>query len=270
MSTSFSFIHVPSTGGTTLWNILKKGCNNRVRRLRCGDIEHNEQAAIDLWQHNPGQYQVIGGHVRVGFLDHVAPGIRYFTILRDPVERIISAYFRKVRNELLPAATDSKSLVSGINNFADRQRNQVADFLLGKNWRATVTELDMDKLLDRIDKRFEYIGFMDCFDDTIVPIGKLLNWEKLPLYDRRNQGGNKSPISIPVKAELRSILSLEQAIYHYFRNRFIYDLAHEQLLLRLHRLSYRWKNNVYQTYSKMFRKEYAERYVKYRKEKGEN
>jgi hypothetical protein len=270
MATSYSFIHLPSTGGTTLWDILNKGCNDSVRRLRCGDIEHNEQAGIELLQSNPGQFQVIGGHVRAGFLDHVAPDIRYFTVLRDPVERIISAYFRKVRNNLLPAATDTESLVKGISDFAERQRDQVANFLLGKNWRTTLSDSELDSLLNEIDKRFDYIGFMNNFDDTIVTVGRLLNWEKLPLYDRRNQGGNKSQISVSVKAELRSILSLEQAIYDHFRSRYINDLAHEKLFVRLQHFTYRWKNNAYQTFSKLFKKDYAERYVKFGKGKDDN
>lgn len=208
------FIHVPSSGGTTLWSILRAATGNRAKRVRAGGSEQNVRTVRDLIEAgDAGGLRIVGGHFPVGALDGIDDGARYFTFLRDPTRRLVSDFHRKLRNGKI-----------------ERGRNPDRRFLKYVRTRRTVTirmltNLDDEtieaqygsdafvrEVVDRARDRFCFIGFTEAFDDSLVQLADVLGWEKVPAYDRRNQGGNRVDLRAETLERAAEMLQTERAV----------------------------------------------------------
>ncbi len=86
------FVHIPKTAGTSLWTALGQAFGeSRVLRLHNAEEVQGEHFARTIATHL-ADMRVIGGHLPW----HVAAGYRHivrpFTVLRDPVARVLSLF----------------------------------------------------------------------------------------------------------------------------------------------------------------------------------
>lgn len=185
------FVHIPKTGGTTLHTILRKAYrdgffdNNRAQRLGEPDFKTMSSEAKE-------KVQLVKGHVQFGFhrfaLD--PDSVRYFTFLRDPVDRVESLYRHIVRVEMHPlhaevAEMDLREFALG-NLSKDVDNGQVRFLCGGRIAHGEVDRDHLDRAKQNIEDRFVFVGQMDRFDDSVVKLAESLDWNRVPRYDRRN------------------------------------------------------------------------------------
>jgi hypothetical protein len=95
----FAFIHIPKTGGGTLKGMIAAGGNTIVTSgnfFKAADYT-TAKIAHKLGPQGRDQGDVAIGHVPYGTYRSLLPeGVRYFTFLREPVDRVISHFYRHV------------------------------------------------------------------------------------------------------------------------------------------------------------------------------
>ncbi len=82
--TLYIFLHLVKTGGMTVWQMLEKALPGKA--VRC-DLSAIKNGAVK------DSTRILAGHFQFGIHQHIDRPCRYFTILRHPVDRVISDYF---------------------------------------------------------------------------------------------------------------------------------------------------------------------------------
>jgi len=211
------FIHVPSTAGTSLWEILKKGSHKKIKRFYDNrNFNINAELAENLLIKKGHEFSIIGGHFNFG-LKNPDGNLSHFTFIRDPVDRIQSAWFRKVRNGLRPKAGSAETPnLSDLINFAKSSRFTQVLMLTGipeKEIKNNLEQNDPSVIIPQYAElarnNFAFIGHTSRFNLDLFKLAKFLGWRNVPLYDFRNIGGNRQPIPEDIKHQLIEILNFE-------------------------------------------------------------
>ncbi|MEI2608144.1 MAG: sulfotransferase family 2 domain-containing protein [Candidatus Promineifilaceae bacterium] len=95
--TTAIFLHLPKTAGTTLLRILDR----QYPSASVYSIEADAHASVRQFRELPeearGRFRLVRGHLPYGIHTAIPRPTSYFTILRDPVERVLSYYFYILR-----------------------------------------------------------------------------------------------------------------------------------------------------------------------------
>lgn len=112
MDTKLVFLHIPKTAGQSLHASLEAGfgqgavCPARINeQLGCLSIEQLNS------------YRVVSGHFDWSLLDCISGPKYVFTVLRDPLERLLSFYFF-LRNEALKLTVTELNKASNVGKKA--------------------------------------------------------------------------------------------------------------------------------------------------------
>ena len=88
---SYVFLHIPKTGGITLYHVLNRQFDrSQVFTIR-GLIDRREFE--ELSEISRERLQLVRGHMEFGIHSWLTEPVSYFTILREPVNRVISHYY---------------------------------------------------------------------------------------------------------------------------------------------------------------------------------
>lgn len=117
----------------------------------------------------------------------------YITLLRNPVDRILSMYHYVMRTPnhylhkqgRISRASTLKDFVSGkvtneINNGQTRMISGITNIPFGK-----CDHTLLEKARDNIDKYFAVVGLVEEFDPSLLLMKRTLGW-KTPYYTKRN------------------------------------------------------------------------------------
>jgi Sulfotransferase family len=220
------FIHVPSTAGTTLWTIFRRVYGEDVCRIRTGNVEANEETLRQLLSAPTGAPPLVGGHVRVSALGMLRERARCISLLRDPVGRVVSHWYRKIRDGERPSAGDPAAPdPSDLAEFGEGWGLQGLEYLSSldatelRRRNAGFTERDVDELCQMIWSNMWFVGFVEDYDRSLVALARRLGWPMIPHYDRQNRGGNRRPIPAAVLGRLAEATRLEDRVVTRLRER---------------------------------------------------
>lgn len=140
------FVHMPKSAGTSITEVLEN--NYDADKIIDCVFMH------DYLQHSKeslGDYMLYKGHVHYDFaLANFPQETKYVTVLRDPVERVLSQYYfvRQTPDSFL----DNQSLVPEQRKAIELSKNKgIRDFLLSDlpNIRHSTRNLQLRVLLDK-------------------------------------------------------------------------------------------------------------------------
>jgi hypothetical protein len=220
------FVHIPKTAGTTLRTILSMNePGDRTRALGnvfkgAGGVDRKlmgrlaeDRRAIDL-----AGVRILRGHFPLGIRDLLPADreIRYFTLLRDPVERTLSHYFQiresdAGRNLAVGAKQESLGLVAlpedpSIDDTIKAgyiQDNLQTRMLSGaREPFGDVTEEMLEQAKENLRERIAVFGLTERFDDFLALAGRRLGFRSI-LYHQNGRVNLTRPRGRDVPAEFR-------------------------------------------------------------------
>ncbi|MEX2217652.1 MAG: sulfotransferase family 2 domain-containing protein [Phycisphaerales bacterium] len=87
------FLHIPKAAGTTLQSFIMQHYRKGVRAYRFTGSREQLEKFRTMPQAQRDSFDLLLGHVNYGIHELVSAPATYLTMLRDPVERIISHYY---------------------------------------------------------------------------------------------------------------------------------------------------------------------------------
>ena len=240
------FQHLHRTGGTTLYSIMKRyfdaDTNYIIDALRNGK-RFSVEYFLGLPQNEKDSITLLRGHMPFGLHIHFSHPCDYITIVRDPVERILSEYARltmwrdisHIRNFEKLKGISLKDFVT--SNFAAANNYQTR--VLSGNWTGQYEEASLleegvlEDAKHNLRKYFTAVGVTDRLDETVVILAKIFGW-KNPYYAKKRQVGKYSGTIPQGYSEIHEIIRdknkldnelyqfagkmLEESIMHYGPN----------------------------------------------------
>jgi hypothetical protein len=244
------FLHIPKAGGTTLAHVARR----QYPATRQRDIIGNhipgvvprersyEHFVHDLPAHAKRHLVYVRGHVPFGLHETLGRPAVYVTMLRDPVDRLVSYYHYMMRtpHHYLHAEATRRGLSLAdfaASDLTDELTNHQTKLLAGHMSLDGVTadEAMLEAAQAHLDAHFAVVGLTERFDASLVLMKRRLGWGDIT-YRRANVGRYRTRRPDPdpdVRATLAERNALDQRLYAYAARRLERDLRAEGLGLKL-------------------------------------
>ncbi len=188
------FIHIPKTGGTTLKNIAARQyppSETFFMDFSNGGLKENFNR-----MKQKDDLKFVVGHLGYGSHRDIEPDFNYITFIRNPVELVVSDFcFKKEeKDHHRHRAVSGMSLSEYLESDMSR-RNMLTSFLSQHNrenyqkkemrqdtvsWmKKPVDEEDFKEALDVLENRLLIFGITEKFDESMVLLREVLNWQFL-------------------------------------------------------------------------------------------
>lgn len=208
------FLHIPKCGGSTLNRIISSQYDPSIIFSFEGSgirkqIEEFKRLPIERREH----IRVLRGHMGFGLHVYLPAPYTYITILRDPIDRIISLYYSMLEKQNIALYDERTSQPMGLEEFIHRRINKLVDNGQTRLLSATdgIWEIECSTEMLEIAKKnlqehFSVVGILEQFDQTIILMKKIFGWTT-PFYIKQRVTQNR-----PKKEDIpRSIIrTIEQ------------------------------------------------------------
>ncbi|MGB6301523.1 MAG: sulfotransferase family 2 domain-containing protein [Rivularia sp. (in: cyanobacteria)] len=259
------FLHIPKAAGSTLLNIVRRQYNSEsIFSIDGTNPIESMKKFKQLPKHEREATPILMGHMYFGAHEFLPQPSTYITMLRDPIERIISFYYYVLRN---PDHNHHNLITSKNLGLKDYVKSGIGKQLDNGQTRllSGIDALDIEfgncseEMLERaklnLKKYFTVVGITENFDESLLLMKSKLNWKKSILYTKNNVT-KKRPKKLDVsQVDLREIEKLNEfdlEIYRYAKELLIYQLQENSIENKLHKFIF--LNNSYQTYTKAISK----------------
>ena len=217
------FIHIPKAAGTTFYQVL----NHQYKAQHIQYIKEgmSKQRSIDAFRKLPeekkARLRCIRGHMPFGLHQWLPKPATYITILRNPVNRVLSQYYyicrtpvHHLHSELIEKNVSLETYVRMVSdmNTTNLQTRWVAgcvdfDSVMPPYGDLPADALDLAK--ENIENFFSVCGLTERFDESLLLIRRIHGWKNV-YYMRRNVGKRRSSKEQPPAATLRLIEKHEE------------------------------------------------------------
>jgi hypothetical protein len=191
------FIHIPKAGGTTLNHILMRNYPlGRIKTFSPSISPHFDQSDPKALRRKLLGYYCIIGHLGFGFTQYLDKNVHLFTMLRKPVDRVVSLYyfiFQDVNHYLHQQFTQDQPTLEEFvrerftQETSNGQTRQLASLHMKDLNFADKVELGEADLAQAINNlnRCSLVGLVDKFDLFLLLGRKLFGWRDI-FYLKRN------------------------------------------------------------------------------------
>jgi hypothetical protein len=249
------FLHIPKTGGITFNLIAKQQYKpDEMIAFKSGPTHFN------FTQEQKQKAKYIQGHVGFGFHDVYSIDGTYITILRNPIDRVISNYYFIKQNEkhFLHQELTSKNyslekfITSGIALEAD---NCHVRYLSGKidapYGKCTPEMLEAAK--SNLIKSFSVFGIQEYYNEFLLLMREIHGW-KIPFYKRYNKTkrrANIKDLDSKTLEVITSLNSLDIELYNFAKIEFEKKIKLRGIDFQKKLKKFNAQTHFYQTLSKI-------------------
>jgi hypothetical protein len=214
------FLHLPKAAGSTL---------NRVIAQQYAPAEIYKTSGKPLSVIAPEvaaepRVRLIAGHIGFGVHRILTRPFTYITVLRDPVERMLSHYHfaRKLTTHPLHAEIAAGlSLVDASRRLANLQTRYLADDPV-RGTSETAGRETLENAKENLSRDFAVVGLAERFEETLVLLGSRLGWKIRPVANS-NVAQGRPKRQAHTEEELRTIRELNRLdveLHDWARGRF--------------------------------------------------
>ena len=209
------FLHIMKTAGTSLFKVLQQQYSKDLTFHYVPTKEGKRLEDFEQWpQDRRDRLRFFHGHECYGVHEHLNPPSRYMTMLRKPVNRVVSLYYFihhnpnrdipvEARCPTLRSYLDAQLLC--INNGQTRAiaGEAASDFAFGE---CTSELLDIAK---QNLAQFLMVGTTERFDESLLVLKHVLGLDNI-LYSRTNENLRKPKMEEMDPADIETIKTLNQ------------------------------------------------------------
>ena len=198
MKDLFIHLHIPKTGGTTLRDIIQR--QYRAKKiLMIPKLEESENILKEISTSRINQLKLIQGHLKYGIHNHFHRSTKYFAIIRDPINRVLSTYYyvlsQKNNPQNLSTSNNQMTIYdfvkSGVNPFLINGQTQLISGKTGNIDNPIIESEELFSLAkENIENDFLFLGITEMFDETILILKNMLGWH-MPYYSIANRTKKK-------------------------------------------------------------------------------
>lgn len=251
------FLHLPKAGGMTLHRILERRYPHSRIYTFDGRKPLESVARFEaLPETERARYRLLKGHVLFGLHRAVPNPSTYITLLRDPVERVISQYYyAKSRPEHYLYARLNQEGMS-LYEYAARRTtpeisNQQTSLLAGlstRKWDTMPTQDTLRQAQENLKTHFRVVGLTEQFDTSLLLLKRAFGWG-MPFYLRENVTSEK-PKGAEIEPRARELLAelnaLDLELYAFARELFDAQCTAYGSALAADVKQFRSRNQIYQ------------------------
>ena len=245
------FLHLPKAAGSTLNRVI-------AQQYAPAEIYKTGGKALPIigtdLAANPC-VRLIAGHIGFGVHTLLARPCTYITVLRDPVERMLSHYHfarKLVTHPLHAEIANGLSLVDAARRLANLQTRYLADESV-RGTSATAARDALESAKENLGRHFAVAGLAERFEETLLLLSRRLGWKIRPVANSNVTRGRPKR-QAHSDAELRSIRelnTLDGELYDWVRSRFENDVAQAGPTFRAQVTWLRWRNRALQLGSRL-------------------
>jgi hypothetical protein len=186
--TRMYFLHIPKTAGTALREVVEK----RYPKDRWIPVYWHDPEFLAEAQQRAHTAELIYGHFSYGFHELLCAEGRYMTVLREPVDRVVS-YFRHQAvmrdSEYYDAIAGGMTLKELLTSEQCHQvNNHMVRIVSGHaSVETTDDQAVLERALSNIDASFDVVGVMERMPESLELIYRALDWRPKRVRLRKDE-----------------------------------------------------------------------------------
>ena len=179
---------------------------------------------------------VLQGHMGFGLHEYLRKPCVYFTMLRDPIDRVVSRYYYELSKRPRPAymyrcpneASETLTLEdyvsSGINKLVDNGMTRLLSASDGKIYDVPFGQCSrsmLDEAIKNLENHFLAFGILADFDESLILLKRAMGC-RFPFYVRRRvtqSRPDQADISDSARQTVSALNELDIELYDWARQR---------------------------------------------------
>jgi len=176
---SVIFIHVPKAAGTTLNRLIE--WEYPLLKIYSVDPYFFRWSRAHLWRLSKDRltrFRVFKGHMMFGLHEILPQPATYITILRDPVDRVMSAFYFARNYKLHPLYWKFSRENWTLEDFVTRlpRDNVQCKFIAGAVYKEPCTAEICERAKENLVRHFSVVGLLERFEESLALMKLRFGW----------------------------------------------------------------------------------------------
>ncbi len=217
------FLHIPKTAGTTLNRIIDRQYSPfAIFTINPYRIKASVERLKRFPEKRSRRLRVVRGHLSYGIHEFLPQKATYITILRDPVARVLSAYYFVLRRPLHPLHRKLKRerlRVEDCLRLFPHFQNLQCRLIAGVQDTRPSDERLLDIAKENLTKSFSVVGICERFEESLILISETFGWE-LPFYENQRVAKSHPLVERQLEDLIREHNRLDDELYEFAKKLF--------------------------------------------------